>query len=149
MLIRDAMPGDAAKIAGLIEVLGYRASQKSVAKRIGEFTASPSDRLVVAEVEGEVVGLASLHVSLSLEHEYPAAKLSAIVVDENQRRRGVGAALAEAIEAEARLRGCCLIFLTTAERRREAHAFYRRLGYEETGRRFAKWLDGPPRCLGM
>jgi ribosomal protein S18 acetylase RimI-like enzyme len=45
-------------------------------------------------------------------------------------------------EAEARRRGCCLIFLTSAERRKDAHAFYRRIGFAETGRRFAKRLDG-------
>jgi ribosomal protein S18 acetylase RimI-like enzyme len=45
------------------------------------------------------------------------------------------------MEAEARARGCCLIFLTTAERRDAAHAFYDQIGFEETGRRFAKLLD--------
>jgi hypothetical protein len=34
-----------------------------------------------------------------------------------------------------------LLFLTTSERRKDAHAFYRSLGFEETGRRFAKALD--------
>jgi hypothetical protein len=30
------------------------------------------------------------------------------------------------------------LFLTTAERRSDAHAFYERLGFERTGRRYAK-----------
>jgi ribosomal protein S18 acetylase RimI-like enzyme len=63
-----------------------------------------------------------------------------VVVDSDYRRRGIGDALVTEIEAEARARGCCLVFLTTAERRVDAHAFYRRIGFEETGRRFAKWL---------
>jgi GNAT superfamily N-acetyltransferase len=45
------------------------------------------------------------------------------------------------LETEARARGCFLMFLTTAERREDAHAFYRRIGFEEAGRRFAKRLD--------
>ena len=104
--------------------------------------ASDADRLVVAEAGGQVVGLAALHTSLSLEYEEPAAKLSAIVVDARGRRRGVGVgtALVEVMEAEARSRGCCLIFLTTAERRADAHDFYSRLGFEHTGRRYAKSL---------
>ena len=84
--------------------------------------------------------MASVHVSLAVEYDEPAAKLSSIVVDERFRRRGIGEALVVAMEEEARARGCRLIFLTTAERRTDAHAFYRRLGFEETGRRFAKWL---------
>jgi GNAT superfamily N-acetyltransferase len=66
--------------------------------------------------------------------------VSEIVVDERLRRQGIGAELMEAAEREARRRGCVLLFLTTAERRQEAHRFYRRLGFEETGRRFAKSL---------
>jgi GNAT superfamily N-acetyltransferase len=97
----------------------------------------------VAEADGEVVGLASLHESLSLEHDRPAAKLSAMVVDESVRGRGIGRSLVEAMEDEARARGCCLIFLTTNERRSGAHAFYERVGFEYTGRRFAKTLSAP------
>jgi GNAT superfamily N-acetyltransferase len=111
-----------------------------VARRVAKFTASDADRLVVAEDDGVVVGLASLHASLSLEYDEPAAKLSAIVVDEAQRGRGVGKALVAEMEAEARARGCCLLFLTTAERRADAHTFYTRLGFEHTGRRYAKSL---------
>ena len=44
------------------------------------------------------------------------------------------------MEREAERRGCCLVFLTTAARRADAHAFYERIGFEETGRRFTKRL---------
>ncbi len=81
------------------------------------------------------------HVSAALEYDGDAAKVSAIVVDERFRRRGVGEALMDALENEARARGCVILFLTTAERREDAHAFYRRIGLEETGRRFAKRLE--------
>jgi N-acetylglutamate synthase-like GNAT family acetyltransferase len=140
LTIRDARRGDARALAALISQLGYPCSVEEVARRVERIGASEADRLVVAELKGEIVGLASLHTSLSIEYDQPAAKLSAIVVDERHRRRGVGETLAAEIEAEAYRRGCCLIFLTTAERRADAHAFYRRIGFEETGRRFAKWL---------
>jgi GNAT superfamily N-acetyltransferase len=85
-----------------------------------------------------VIGLAQLHVSPALEYERPAAKLAALVVDATHRGEGVGRALVEAMEAEARARRCELLFLTTAARREDAHEFYRRVGLEETGKRFAK-----------
>jgi GNAT superfamily N-acetyltransferase len=141
LTIRDACPGDAPTLAILIGQLGYPTSVEAVARRMERLRSSNADRLVVAELDGEVVGLASLHTSLSVEYDAPAAKLSAIIVDELHRRRGIGEALVVAMEAEARQRGCSLIFLTTAERRKDAHAFYRRSGFEETGRRFAKRLD--------
>jgi ribosomal protein S18 acetylase RimI-like enzyme len=140
LTIRDARPGDARALAALIGQLGYPTSAAAVAGRVERLRSSADDRLVVAEVDGSIVGLAGLHTSLSVEYDEPAAKVSAIVVDERHRRRGIGEALVAEMEAEARRRGCCLIFLTTAERREDAHAFYRRIGFEETGRRFAKWL---------
>jgi hypothetical protein len=73
LTIRDARPEDAQALARLIEQLGYPTSP---------------DRLVVAELEGRVVGLASVHISLSVEYDEPSAKLSAIVVDSDYRRRG-------------------------------------------------------------
>jgi GNAT superfamily N-acetyltransferase len=138
-LIRDACAEDAAAIADLLGQLGYPAETDAVRPRLQRL-AEAGDRLVVAEVDGEVVGLASLHVSPSLEYDEPAGKLAALVVAERHRGTGVGRALVEAMEAEARTRGCGAFFLTTAERRADAHAFYERLGLEYTGRRYAKTL---------
>jgi GNAT superfamily N-acetyltransferase len=138
--IREATTEDAAPVSRLLAQLGYPAPPGAVAGRIAAHTRSDADVLLVADVDGEAVGLAVLHVSLALEYDGDAGKLSAIVVDEPHRRRGVGEALVGAIEAEARARGCVLLFLTTAEHRPAAHAFYRRLGFDETGRRFAKPL---------
>jgi GNAT superfamily N-acetyltransferase len=138
--IRDVERRDAPALAALIGQLGYPTTAEAVGRRLDRLTASKADRLFVAERDGGVVGLAGLHISPSVEYDGDAAKVSAIVVDEAQRGTGVGRALMAAVEAEARRRRCVLLFLTTAERRREAHEFYRRLGLEETGRRFAKAL---------
>jgi GNAT superfamily N-acetyltransferase len=137
--IRDVRARDAAALAGLLGQLGYPSTPEQVERRLTHLGAA--DRVFVAEVDGELAGLAGIHVSPSLEYDADAAKVSAIVVDERFRRRGIGEALMRAVEDEARRRGCVLLFLTTAERRADAHAFYRRLGLEETGRRFAKRLD--------
>jgi N-acetylglutamate synthase-like GNAT family acetyltransferase len=140
VLIRTAKRGDVAAVTRLLGQLGYPADEEPVARRLKRLQRSAADELFVAEADGEVVGLAGIHVSASLEYDEDAAKVSAIVVDEAHRLGGVGRALLEAVEGEARRRGCALVFLTTAERRKDAHEFYRRLGWEETGRRFAKRL---------
>ena len=139
--IRDVTVSDSPALARLLAQLGYPAGVAQVARRLARLEASAADRLLVAEVDGEVVGLASLHVSPSLEYDGDAGKVSALVVDERYRRRGIGEALLRSVEAAARERGCVLLFLTTAERRKDAHAFYRRVGLAETGRRFAKPLE--------
>jgi ribosomal protein S18 acetylase RimI-like enzyme len=83
--------------------------------------------------------LASIPAS-PLRYDEPAAKLSAIVVDELHRRRGIGEALVRELEREAKRRRCRLLFLTTAGHRDDAHAFYERIGFAATGKRFAKPL---------
>ena len=139
LVIRDAGASDSSAIADLLTQLGYPSSADEVERRLGRL--GPADRLFLAELDGEVAGLVGLHVSPAIEYGGDAAKVSALVVDERFRRRGVGEALMRAVEDEARARGCVILFLTTAERREDAHAFYRSIGLEETGRRFAKRLD--------
>jgi ribosomal protein S18 acetylase RimI-like enzyme len=137
---RPASAEDAARVSEL-EQLGYPTSPETAARRLQTLATSPHDDVWVAERDGTVVGLVAIHVSGSLEYDGDVAKVSAIVVDEAARRQGVGEQLMRVAEREARRRGCVLLFLTTAERRQDAHAFYRGLGYEETGRRFAKALE--------
>jgi GNAT superfamily N-acetyltransferase len=140
LAIRDARPEDAEAIAGLLGQLDYPTEPGGVRSRL-EALVIVGDRVVVAELDEQVVGLAHLHVSPAIEYERPAAKLSALVVDESHRGEGIGRALVAAMEAEARARRCVLLFLTTAARRADAHDFYRRVGLEESGKRFAKQLE--------
>jgi GNAT superfamily N-acetyltransferase len=138
--IRDAGPADAGAIATLLGQLGYPTDPGVVPARL-ERLAIVGDRVVVAEAEGEVAGLAHLQVSPAIEHDRPAAKIGALVVDESRRGAGIGRALVDALTAEARARGCGVLFLTAAERRDDAHLFYERVGLEQTGRRYSRTLS--------
>ena len=140
LTIRDARAADAPAIAVLLAQLGYPTEPSAVERRL-ERLRIVGDRIVVAEVEHKPVGLAHLQVTPALERERPAAKIGALVVDDAHRGHGVGRALVQAMEDEARLRGCELLFLTTAERRKDAQVFYEKIGFQETGKRFAKELD--------
>jgi GNAT superfamily N-acetyltransferase len=138
--IRDARPEDSAAIADLLGQLGYPTSADAVAARL-ERLACVGDKVVVADLDGSIVGLASLRVSPSIEYDTPAGQLASLVVDEAHRGAGVGRALVEAMETEARARRCGALFLTTSEHRAVAHAFYEHIGLAHSGRRYAKLLD--------
>jgi GNAT superfamily N-acetyltransferase len=137
--IRDASPADSEAIAGLLGELGYPTTVEAVHSRL-ERLQIVGDRVVVADSGDEVVGLAHLQVTPAIELDRPAAKIGALIVAEAHRGEGIGRALVEAVDAEARARGCALLFLTTSERRTDAHEFYKRVGLEETGKRFTKLL---------
>jgi GNAT superfamily N-acetyltransferase len=138
--IRDALPADVQAIAGLLTQLGYPSDADAVEERLDRLRIV-GDRVFVAELDDRVVGLAHLQVTPAIERDRPAGKLGALIVDEAHRGHGVGRALVEAVEREARLRGCELVFLTTSDRRDDAHAFYERVGFEQTGRRYGRTLN--------
>jgi N-acetylglutamate synthase-like GNAT family acetyltransferase len=137
--VREAGAGDEAAISALLGELGYPASVEEVDRRFERLEREVGSWLWLA-VEGErVVGLVGLHVMPVIERE-PLGRVTAIVVTEGERRGGIGRALMERAEAEARRQGCERLEVTTADRRSEAHAFYRGLGFEEASRRFLKRL---------
>jgi GNAT superfamily N-acetyltransferase len=137
--IRDASSSDGEAIAGLLGELGYPTTVEAVHSRL-ERLGIVGDRVVVADSGDEVVGLAHLQVTPTIELDRPAAKIGALIVAAAHRGEGIGRALVEVLDAEARARGCALLFLTTSARRTEAHEFYKRVGLEETGMRFTKLL---------
>ena len=139
LTVRDAQDGDAVDVARLLGQLGYPADAGDVLPRLERLRIA-GDRVVVAELDGRVAGLAHLQVSPAIEYDAPAAKLGALVVDAACRGIGVGRALVAELESEARRRGCSVFFLTTSERRDDAHSFYERLGLEHTGRRYGRVL---------
>jgi GNAT superfamily N-acetyltransferase len=140
LTIRDAAPGDAAAVVELLGQLGYPTLPRVAEARL-ERLRVVGDRVLVAELEGRIVGLAHLQVTPAIELDRPVAKVGALVVDDAHRGLGVGRALVAALDAEARARGCGVLFLTTSERRDDAHAFYERVGLEQTGRRYSRTLS--------
>lgn len=128
-------------MAALLAELGYPAPADAVAARLARFTAQPGTLVLLAcSRGGDVVGLAALHVAWILQHDPPTGYLVALVVRPDARRRGVATALVDALENEARARGCGRMSLTTREHRADAHAFYERRGYHTRSRRYVKSL---------
>lgn len=137
-LIRAATPADAEPIARLLTQLGYPTPAGEVPRRLERMAAGGRSLVLVAERDGVVVGLATLHVASVLNRPRDVAWLTALVIDAAARGSGVGRALVEAVEQRAREAGCEWLSVTTHSDRAEARAFYPRVGFDETGRRFGK-----------
>ncbi|HSQ28497.1 MAG TPA: GNAT family N-acetyltransferase [Gemmatimonadaceae bacterium] len=135
--VRDAEPGDAEALARLCGALGYPSSPAEVTTRLARMVQSGA-RALVATSGVEVVGLATVHLRTMINHAAPLAQLTLLVVAEERRSQGVGRALVDEAEAWAKAQGCRRIIVTTALHRAGAHAFYERIGYAHTGRRYGK-----------
>lgn len=136
--VRDAAPTDAEALARLCTQLGYPAVPQAMPTRLARLSSDSNARSIVASSGEVVVGLATVHLRFTMNHETPIAQLTLLVVDEQQRTRGIGRALVEAAEQWARSRGAKRIVVTTALQRAQAHAFYEKLQYKHTGRRYGK-----------
>ncbi|HTE47974.1 MAG TPA: GNAT family N-acetyltransferase [Gemmatimonadaceae bacterium] len=139
--IRDATANDADALARLVTQLGYPADPSAMPARIERLTADAHTCALVAVNEDVIVGMATVQARHTLNHEAPIAQLTLLVVDETIRSQGVGRALVNAAERWAAKSGCKRIVVTTQLSRAGAHAFYERLAYQHTGRRYGKELS--------
>ncbi len=110
---------------------------------LARILADPARSLLVAELDGEVVGTVDVLVAPNLTHHaQPWALVENVVVDQRARRQGAGRALMlRAIEI-AREAGCYKINLISGNERTGSHDFYRSLGFEAVGQGFKAYLFG-------
>ena len=131
LAVRSAASGDAARIAELLTELGYPVGADEVAKRLAYWLPDDASQLLVAEVDGLIVGSISLHAIPYLERSGRWLRIESLVVDARMRRVGAGRTLMAAAERQARAWGCLQIEVTSKRSRDDAHAFYDELGFED------------------
>jgi GNAT superfamily N-acetyltransferase len=100
------------------------------AEALATITADPNNAVLVAEVEGLVVGSFQLTVVQQLSRRGGrVAQIESVIVDPRVRSRGIGSAMMRWAFDEAKRQGCFRVQLTTNKVRKRAHAFYERLGF--------------------
>lgn len=90
-----------------------------------------TEKVIVAEVEGELVGFACVRIIRSVCCDSPSAELSELFVDEASRRRGVGAALVSEAERISWKSRCSELVVRTRASNDDARALFDHRGYEE------------------
>lgn len=136
-LVRDARPDEVDALLPLLDQLGHPEDARVVAGRMA-WLAAHGDRVLVAELDGRIVGLLTTHRTPVIHRKGDVGRITALVVDERARGTGVGRALMREAESILRAAGCERIEVTSATRRADAHAFYTALGYEASGVRFSR-----------
>jgi ribosomal protein S18 acetylase RimI-like enzyme len=140
-LTRIAQPDDAPLLTPLLEAFdGPPISVEQVQQRL--LAIQGIETVLLAEVEGQTVGFASLRVVPYLSDDVPRDELTELYVEAAYRRRGVGRALLERVEAMARERGATELVLLTGQGNQTAQAFYRAIGFRECALAMEKPLGG-------
>jgi len=137
--VRDAEPEDAESLVPLLATLGYPAAADVIRARLSDLVRNdPSGRVLVASVDRRISGFAVLHVTPVLHRNTGVGRVTALAVIPSAQRSGVGKHLIEASERHFAALGIERIEVTSGPLHEQAHSFYRRLGYEDQGVRFAK-----------
>ena len=128
-MIRRAELSDAAAIAELAGQLGYPTDPDEMRIRLTRMLNDPQRTIIVAEVDGTVVGWTTIKVEAELT-QAPYALISGLVVDEQHRGDGIGRELLQAAEEWVVEQGLTRLRLRANEIREDAHRFYLRNGFE-------------------
>jgi GNAT superfamily N-acetyltransferase len=129
VVIRPIAPADAARVAGLLTDEGYPVGHSQIVERLERFRSDYS-RVIVAEIDGEVLGFVALHVLPRFEHDDRIVRVLALVVDPGVRERGVGHLLMAEAERIGTEVGAAFVEVTAGHHRPDAHHLFESLGYD-------------------
>jgi len=142
MRLRKATIEDAEALASLLTEIGWfevfkneslEESSRRVRAALELCLADDSHLVCVAQSEeGKIIGYVSVHWLPYLFMRGPEGYVSELFVRDSARGRGVGRRLLQAVETEARSRGCTRMSLTNL-RHRESYKrqFYVKAGWTE------------------
>lgn len=122
MLADDVLGGSRERIEDPLPA-AYYAAYEAIA-------ASPANRLLVAELDGEIVGTLQLTFVPGLSRVgAERAQIEAVRIVAHRRGSGLGRQMIAAAIELARARGCTLVELSSSRSRTDAHRFYQGLGF--------------------
>jgi GNAT superfamily N-acetyltransferase len=128
--LRRAVESDASRISELASQLGYTVSAEDIAATLAQHAHHSDSRVIVAVDGASVVGWTTFRIARHI-HSDPAVEISGFVVDQEQRRRGIGKAMMAFVESWAIEEGTPRVRLNANIKRKEAHRFYEALGFKK------------------
>lgn len=105
----------------------------SYVRAFNEIDSDPNNELIVAALNGQILGTLQLTFAPSISHQGgKRCTVESVRVDEKFRGRGIGRKLMLWAIERAREKGCISMSLTTHRDRGDAHRFYESLGFSKS-----------------
>lgn len=140
-MIRMAKESDTSSLCDLFLQLGYKTHHEKIKTMLRE--ENKERCIVIAEIEKKVCGVIVINFIHPIHEEGKWCVISALIIDEYHRGKGIGHQLLAKAERIAINAGCTQIELASNERRIQAHKFYQNNGYSEVRKRFLKLIITP------
>src|SRR5690606_853349 len=90
---------------------------------------SDMQRLIVGKIRGKIIGFCSLTIKNNLWQSGNLGHIDELVIDHQYRGNGFGKQMIDTITQTARDLQCKRIELDSAFHRKDAHEFYKSIGY--------------------
>lgn len=116
----------------------YRVKElpSNAAQILGELIEGNNSDVIIAKVNGAIVGAGIIFYLKNPGHEKPFAFLEGVVVDNKTRGKGIGTALSQKAINLAKSKKCYKIVFTSGMDRADIHKFYENLGFKKWGFEF-------------
>ncbi|MDR0270689.1 GNAT family N-acetyltransferase [Paenibacillus sp.] len=134
--------GDLEAVTQLMRELHYPTTINVMRERIQACESNPKLCTMVAELDGQVIGMIALNQVKSFARSESVTQVSALIVSKEHRGQGIGKRLIRSAEEWSKQQGCQTLFLISGNRieRAPAHAFYEHIGFEKIGYQFVRKL---------
>ena len=129
--VRSAVPSDAADIATLLGQVGEAVSARTVVMRLEGM--SRDSAVLVATGFAPAIGVVALHWSRGLVSNAGLARIDVLVVNEEDRRRGIGRMLLKSASQLARMAGCDVLEVVAGHRGGDCTSFLETTGFAGCG----------------
>lgn len=102
----------------------------SYIQAFSEIETDPNNRIIIAEIDNQLVGMAQLTFIPNLTYQGSwRCLIEGVRVDEKYRGQGYGEEIFTYLISLAKEKGCSLVQLTSDKQRPEALRFYEKLGF--------------------
>lgn len=141
LVVRQAKASDLQEIIRLLadDFLGQQRENlstplsKNYLDAFREVEADPNNELIVAELDGKVIGTLQLVITPSLSYQGGKRSIvESVRVDSSLRGKGIGGEMMLWAIERAKQRGCVSMHLTSHNDRIDAHRFYEKLGFSKS-----------------
>jgi predicted N-acetyltransferase YhbS len=103
--------------------------------------SDPNNELVVAVMDQKIVGTLQLtYIPYILLQGSTRALMEAVIVTSKLRSQGIGTRMMRWAIQRSKQKGCKIVQLTSNKKRKKAHVFYKRLGFNATHEGFKLFL---------
>ena len=136
VIVRLAKLEDQQRCSELLDVLAKATSDPHEifdSETFKNLISNERGSLVVAEENGDVLGMASISFNLALRYNGEYCQLEELVVDQDARGKNVGGLLIEETIMLAKKRGCKEYGLYILESTKHNQGFYEKYGFVKVG----------------